>query len=260
MRRQSHRRVLPAVIAAAGLLLAGCGDSEPSGQEPTDGQTGTEQASGAATDGAGQAPAENIEDGVYAGNGVLLPVPDGFTVNQQALSQGIVAAVSQNGSQQLTAQAVDTAQLQGQGQDLDLDTLVESVRSQIQAEPTVDEEVELANAERAHRLTYLEMPAQNQATPTEGTESAAPQLNSATIVIAESGDGVVGEFSFSASAEEYDQAIADRLVAEAGFDPDSDPPAVPQQQPSAPADGGTSSGGNASEPATEQSTEQSTDG
>ena len=259
MRRQSHRRVLPAVIAAAGLLLAGCGDGEQAGQEPTDGQTGTEQTSGTATEGSAPDPAENIEDGVYAGNGVLLPVPDGFTVNPQALSQGIVAAVSQNGSQQLTGQAVDTSQLQGQSQDLDLDTLVDSVRSQIQAEPAVDEEVELANAERAHRLTYLEMPAQNQATPTEGTESAAPQLNSATIVLAESGDGLVGEFSYSASAEAYDQEIADVLVAEAGFDPDSDPPAVPQQ-PTAPTDGGTSSEGTASEPATEQSTEQSTDG
>lgn len=229
--RQSHRRGLIALTAVAGLLLAGCGDSEQAAQEdPTAGETGTEEG---AEDPTGAAapddPNQDVEDGVYRGNGVLLPVPDGFTLNQQAFAQGIVAAVSEGGTQQMTAQAVDAAQLEGSGQELDLQTLVDGVRQQIDQEPEVDEEVELANAQAAHRLTYLEMPAQQEGAPP----------SSATILIAESGDGIVGEFAFSAAAEDYDQETAELLLAEAGFDPESEPPEVPQQQAPAPQQGQT---------------------
>lgn len=242
--RQSHRRALVALTAASGLLLAGCsGGGDEAAQDPTNGQTGTEQSTGAAQDPA-QDPSQDIEDGVYAGSGVLLPVPDGFSVNPQALAQGMVAAVSDDGTQQLTAQAVDTTQLQGQNQDLDLPTLVDSVRGQIEQEPAVDEEIELANAENAHRLTYLEMPSQGGAQG-GATEGAQPP-SSATIVIAESGDGLIGEFSFSAAASDYDEETAELLLAEAGFDPESEPPQMPQpQQQPAPQGDGTA-------PATEQ--------
>lgn len=238
--RRSYKQGL-ALTAAAGLLLAGCGDDQaqdatetPASEQPADAPTSGEELDEQAledltggTEGL-EDPNEDIEDGVYRGNGVVLPVPEGWSLNQQAFAQGIVAAVSEDQTQQMTAQVVDTAAMEASGQDMDLDSLIDGVREQIPQEPEVDEDVDLAGADRAHRLTYLDLPA-----PQEGAPSS-----SATIVIAEGGDGLVGEFAFSATTDTYDDEVAALLVAEAGFDPDSEPPepAQPQQQP-APQDG-----------------------
>lgn len=239
--RRSYNRGL-ALIAVAGMLLAGCGDDQA--QEAADtaspeAQAGTEQ-TGTEPPGPEQPgteamedPNDDVEDGVYRGNGVVLPVPEGWSLNQQAFAQGIVAAVSEDQTQQMTAQAVDTEAMQAAGQDMGLDSLVDGVRQQIQQEPEVDEDVDLSGAERAHQLTYLELPAQQE----------GGQTSSATIVIAEDGNGLVGEFAFSATADSYDEEVAKLLVEQAGFDPDSEPPALPQppQQP-APQDDGSTEG------------------
>lgn len=226
--RTRSRRGFVALTAVAGLLLAGCSGEGDGAEAPATDQTGTEQATegegteAPATEGQAQGdPNADVEDGTYRGNGVVLPVPEGWTINQQAMAQGVVAAMNEDGTQQMTAQAIDAEQLEASGQDLGLDTLVDGIRSQIEQEAEVDEEVQLAGADQAHRLTYLEMPSQQEGQP----------ASSATIVIANSEDGLIGEFSFTATTDQYDDALASRLVDEAGFDPDSEPPELPQQQP-----------------------------
>lgn len=163
-------------------------------------------------------PNDDIEDGVYRGSGVVLPVPDGWSLDEGAFAQGVIAALSEDGSQQMTARAVDTEEAEGEVASFDVETLVSGIRQQIPQEPDVDEEVEITGAVRAHRLTYLELPPQQEGGPTTRV----------TIVIAEDGGGVVGEFAFSALAESYDEEQAEQLVTQAGFDPDSDPPTLPQ--------------------------------
>lgn len=224
------------------MVLAGCGDGDAAQDDAASDDVA--QSDEGAEGGEGQPeqpeqpdlpdPAENIEDGVYSGNGVLLPVPDGWAIDPGALQQGVVAALDEGGEQQLTAQAIDAEALAASGQELDLDTLVDGLRQQVPQEPEVDEEVELAGAARAHRLTYTDLPGQQ-----EGGEES-----SATIVVAEDGEGLFGEFAFTATADAYEPEVADLLLAEAGFDPDSEPlpPPPPQpQQPPAP-EGGDQSG------------------
>lgn len=233
--RRSYKQGL-ALTAVAGMLLAGCGDGQSDDEaqeapaqtegtsqpdtETTEGSEPDEKAPGDPT-GSGQAmedPNEDVEDGVYRGNGVVLPVPDGWSMDPTAISQGVVAAVSEDGTQQMTARAVETEDTEAAGQAMDLDSLVDSVREQVGQDAEVDEGVELDGAERAHRLTYLDLPAQQEGGPD----------SSATIVIAE-GDGLVGEFALSAPTENYDKDAASLLVEQAGFDPNSEPPALPQQ-------------------------------
>lgn len=246
--RRSHKRGL-ALTAVAAMFLAGCGTDQGQEADETstpDESSATDQPETGATDGEQpdadaledlmggtegmEDPNEDVEDGVYRGVGVVLPVPEGWSLNQQAFAQGVVAAASEDQTQQLTARAVDTAAMEAAGQDMALDSLVAGVKESVEQEPEVDEEVELAGADRAHRLTYLDIPG-----PQEGAPSS-----SATIVVAEGGDGLVGEFVFSATTDSYDEDVTSQLLEQAGFDPNSEPPAPPQpQQQPAPQDGAT---------------------
>jgi hypothetical protein len=223
--RQSWKRGL-AITAVAALALAGCGDDN--GDEPQDEtpeEMGDEEAlDDLMGDSDMEDPNEDIEDGVYAGSGVLLPVPDGWQLDPQAMSQGIVAAISEDQQQQMSARAIDTAEAEAQGQDMDFDVLLDSVREQLGQDAEVDEEVDFENAERAQRLTYTALPPQQEGMPESDV----------TIVLAEDGNGLVGEFTFAAPSDEYDEALADQLLAEGGFDPDSEPPEMPQMQQPAP--------------------------
>lgn len=243
-----------ALTAVAGMLLAGCGDDQAPDTAET--PTSTDAATGEATDAptaqgapteALEDPNDDVEDGVYRGNGVILPVPEGWELNQQAFAQGIVAAVSEDGSQQMTAQAVQTAEIEAQGQDMDLESLLDGIRQQIEQEATIDEDADVTGADRAHRLTFLDLPARQEG----GSES------SATIVIAET-DELVGEFAYSATTETYDEEIASLLVEEAGFDPDSEPPAIPQppQPQQQPAPEGDTEGATGDDTGTDEPTEE----
>ncbi len=237
--RTSWRRGL-VLTAAIGLFLAGCGDAEP--EEDVDGeeQTSTDQDEDPSGDAAGEEeldeealedllaeqedlpdPNEDVEDGIYRGNGVVLPVPDGWSIDPGALLQGVVAAFPEDGSQQLTARAVDTEQAEASGADpLEFDSLVDSVRQQVEQDAEADEEIEVVGAERAHRLSFLDLPGQQEGQPDTGI----------TLVLAESGT-VLGEFVYSAGSADYDDQIASLLVDEAGFDPDSVVPPAPAPAP-----------------------------
>jgi hypothetical protein len=237
--RTSWRRGL-VLTAAVGLFLAGCGDAEPKEDEAGDAETSTEESEGEdpAGDASGEEeldeeeldeealedllagqedlpdPNEDVVDGVYRGNGVVLPVPEGWSIDPAAMMQGVVAAFPEDGSQQLTARAVDTEQAEAGGAGpIELEGLVDSVRQQIGQDAATDEEVELVGADRAFRLTYLDLPGQQEGQPDTGI----------TLVLAESG-GLVGEFVYSAGSADYDEQVVSLLVEEAGFDPDSEVP------------------------------------
>ena len=223
MRRRFPRAAVMA--AAAVLALAACGDDadEQAAQEGEDVEDLDEDA---LDDLLGDQedmddPNEDVEDGIYRGNGVILPVPDGWSLDPMAFQQGLVAAVSEDGNQQLTAQAIDITEAEEMGQPMDLDTLLDGVREQVGEDAEVDEEIELEGAERAHRLTYTDLPAQQEGAP----------ASSATLVLAEDGNGLIGEFAFSAAVDDYDEAVESLLLGEAGFDPDSEPPEPMMQQP-----------------------------
>jgi hypothetical protein len=244
--RTSWRRVL-VLTAAIGLFAAGCGTEQPQEAGAGDEQTSTESSedeepSGEAT---GEEdldeealedlladqqelpdPNDDVEDGVYRGNGVVLPVPEGWSIDPGALLQGVVAAIPEDGAQQLTARAVDTDQAEAGGAEpIVFDSLVASVRQQVEQDAETDEEIEVVGADRGHRLTYLDLPGQQEGQPDAGI----------TLVLAESAGRLLGEFVYSAASADYDDQIASRLVEEAGFDPDSEVPAPVQTPAPAPA-------------------------
>lgn len=213
MRRRAHRHL--ALVAVGVLTLAACGDTTPEEQDVTEQQDGD-----AATDDLDdpqaqpelQDPNEDVVDGVYRGQGVVLPVPDGWALDEGAFAQGVVAAISEDGAQQLTAQALDVDGLTGpEGEEFDLDELLDNVRGLGDAD--VDEEVDIEGAERAHQLTFVELPAAQEDLPS----------TSATIVLAEDGAGLVGEFAYGTTGQEPDEAIEELFLSTIGFDPDSEP-------------------------------------
>lgn len=258
--RNSFRRGI-VLTAAIGVVLAGCGDAQEGDDGAADEQAASDASEGDETDGdeaesedaeAGDGadgeeldeealedlmaeqedlpdPNEDVQDGVYRGNGVVLPVPEGWSIDAAAFQQGVVAAVPEDGAQQLTAQAIDAAQAEAAGAEpLEFDTLLDGVREQVDQDAEMDEEVELAGADRAHRLTYLDLPGQQEGQPDSGV----------TIVLAEGPEQLIGEFVYSAGSEDYDESIASQLVDQAGFDPDSELPAPAPAPAPAPDEGG----------------------
>jgi hypothetical protein len=215
-----------AVLSAAALLLAACGDGdtvdEQTAPDELDGELSEEELEDIEdllgdTGGLGD-PNDLVEDGVFRGAGVVLPVPEGWSLDQTAYAQGVIAAISEDGTQQMSAQAIDAETLAAGGQDVDLELLLDNVRQL--GPPDVDESVELTGATEAHRLTYLQLPAQQEGLPD----------NSATIVLAEDDRGLIGEFTVSAASEDYDSDLEELLLEGAGFDPDSEPrtPEIPE--------------------------------
>ena len=220
-----------AATAVVALALAGCAGDEPAEDDTAADTEETEDLDALLDDEQPEMedPNEDIQDGVYRGLGVVLPVPDGWSLNQDAFAQGVVAAISEDGAQQFSAQAIDTDEAEAAGQPVpDLDTLLDDFRQQIGRDADVDETIELEGAERAHRLTYLDLPPEQ--------EGAAE--SSATIVFAE-GNGRVAQFLFGAASEDYDQSLESVLLEGAGFDADSSPPEIPAMPPPAPEDSGT---------------------
>lgn len=245
--RTSLRRGL-ALTAAVGLLLAGCGDDESQEDSAGDEQAEDDRTAGEDSGGEGDGPDEqeledmldeqgmadpneDVEDGVYRGNGVTLPVPEGWSLDPMAFQQGIVAAMSEDGSQQMSARAMDVGEAgAADDQSMELDSVLDNVRQQVEQEAETDEEVDLAGADRAHQLTYRELPAEQEEQPDSGV----------TLVLAEGGESLLGEFTYTAAEDAYDNELASLLVDEAGFDPDSEPPEMPQAQPAPEGEGGES--------------------
>jgi hypothetical protein len=209
-------------LAATAALVAACGaaDDDPAAQAP-DGQEapGEPGADDPALEGEDpfaegeldlEDPNEQVADGAYRGEGIVLPVPEGWRVDEMAFAQGLVLAMPEAGNEQLAGQAVDTADL---GEDLDFDELVDANRAQFESEPTEDEEIDLDGAAQAHLLRFDALPPQQDGQP-EG---------SLLLVMADDGEGRIAVFNYAAPTEDYDDGNAELLLSAAGFDPDSEP-------------------------------------
>jgi hypothetical protein len=112
-----------AVAAAAALTLAACGEDNDEQALPDDEEAADELEDldeEALDDMMGEGedmpdPNDDVEDGIYAGDGVILPVPDGWQLDPQAAAQGAVVAMSEDGQSQLVAQAVDAEEAEAHG-------------------------------------------------------------------------------------------------------------------------------------------------
>jgi hypothetical protein len=156
-------------------------------------------------------PNEHVEDGVFRGDGIVLPIPDGFELEPNAYLQGLVAAVTPDGLQQIAGQAVDTDTMPDQA--LGIEELAESNEEQFG--PSVsDEETDVDGATRARLMHFDGIPAQME---------GDPEL-SLVLIIAEDGEGEVAIFNYVAPSEDFDEAEAEDRLTGVGFDPDSSPP------------------------------------
>jgi hypothetical protein len=209
-------------LAATAALIAACGTADDDQAAQPDDQL--EQPDAEGEDPFGDQPEltdpnEQVADGSYRGEGIVLPVPDGWRLDEMAFAQGLVLAMPDDGSQQFFGQAVDTDDLP---EEIDFDELVAANRDQFEVGPTEDEEIELEGAAQAHLLRFDELPAQQEGEP-DGT---------LVLVIADDGDGQIAVFNYAAPSDDFDDDHADLLLRAAGFDPDSDPsPPAPMGEP-----------------------------
>jgi hypothetical protein len=159
------------------------------------------------------------DDGVFRGEGIVLPIPAGFELEPMAFMQGLIAAVTEDGRHQVAAQAVDTATIP---EPLDIDGLAEANAEQF-GEPVTDEETEVDGATRARQMRFEGVPSGQEDTP---------ELT-LVLVIAEDGDGEIAIFNYVSPTEDFDEDDAELVLAGIGFDPDSSPP-DPEPAPQAP--------------------------
>ena len=222
-----HRIRLAACVAAAALLVA-CGDGA---DQPEDAGLETpgpdEQAEGEA---APEAEQPEIVDGVFAGEGVVLPLGEGWEIDPNALQQGVVVAAPTGGEEEqllIAAAAIEQNPLLG-FDGVSYEEALELLRGLGGETPATDEEIDLAGAARAHLVIHEDL-------EIEGEEETTNQMN----VIAEDDEGSLLLFNYAAITAAYDAELQDRLVAEGGFDPDSEPtiPVMPDPEGGEPAPG-----------------------
>lgn len=164
-------------------------------------------------------PNEQVVDGEFRGEGIIMPVPDGFELDPNAFMQGLVAAVTADGERQIAGQAVDVDTLPDSP---DLDELVEANSAQF-GEPASDEPVDVTGAAEARQLRYDTLPAQME---------GQPDLT-LLLIVADNGEGRLAVFNYVAPVDDYDNDEAEATLSTVGFDPDSAPqaPAAPAPAP-----------------------------
>jgi len=160
-------------------------------------------------------PNEQVADGVLAANGLIVPAPEGWSFDPMAFAQGISVASAPEGLEQLAAQVLLPDALP---EGMDFDTILEDARGSVDQEPDVEQDVEVTGAVRAIELRYLDLPFQQGEIDTEISEIS---------VIAEREDGALALFNYTADVDDFDDGVAEQLLATAGFDPDSEPQPLP---------------------------------
>ena len=226
-------RTTTTTVAALALVLAACGNADDGADAPDDLPDNEQPPGPDELDddalGDGQATPEDpfaglpdlqaqVEDGTFRGEGIVLPIPEGWEFEPTAQMQGqVLATEGDEGLQQIFGQAVDVEDL---GEAVTFDELLDSNREQFPGEePAVDEEIDLEGAEQAHQLRYDALPP---------TQEGLPEV-SIVLIVADDGDGRLGSFNYAAATDEFEDAVAEQFVNVVGFDPDSDP--TPPQMP-----------------------------
>jgi hypothetical protein len=166
-------------------------------------------------------PNDYVVDGVFAANGVVLPAPEGWSFDELAFASGVALALAPEDEEQIAAEAVDPATLP---EEVTFEEVVAANRDTVDQAPVVDEAIDLPGARRAIQLRYLDLPT------SEDAPEGQPASTSVVLLVAEREDGVLGVFNYAAASEDFDDQIAELLLATAGFDPDSDP-AAPAPRP-----------------------------
>lgn len=217
-----------ATVLAGIALVAACTEAEPD-EAAVDEPDAVEEELPDDLEGLLDAEPEDVEvddDGNFRGQGVVVPVPDGWQVDPAALDAGLVTATpDMQGLPGLAAAAGigDNPFLGFQG--MDFEAALDAVRQlDPQADPTVDESVDIAGAERARLLVFegLESPVAEGQEPLPDTDQM--------VVLAEDAAQGLAIFNYSAETGAYDDGIEQLLLAEAGFDADSEPtlPEMPE--------------------------------
>lgn len=171
----------------------------------------------------GDAPVEASSE--FAGQGIVLPVPEGWKINQGAVGTGtIVAQPEGEGQRQLLLGAADIlGGGAGTAADQSLSDMVDNLRSGINAEPTVDESIDMKGAAEAHQLVYESLEPNPTASPTGATAGPTTQL----VILARSSEGEFAIFNYVAPADAYNDSVAQLLRTRGGLDPNSEPTRQP---------------------------------
>jgi hypothetical protein len=186
-------------------------DEQPDDEQPGDGPTAME-------DQALQLELPDVEDGVIRTEGVVVPVPDGWTLDETAFSQGVIGISPDTGadgevpSQLLIASGAIGSNPVFGVQGLGYEDILELYGSLLPGGPDLDEDVEVDGSDRARLLRYNDIAVQEGQDPTDEV-----------LLVVDAGDGRVALFNYAAPSDEFDEDVLQLLLAEAGIDPDSEP-------------------------------------
>lgn len=209
-----------AALVASALLLGCTGADAPAGDAPTVTTVPTGQAAGGVTDEAEAgatdgAPADDpgeVEDGVIAAQGVVVPLPDGWARSETAADQGLIAiapamAEGEVPEEFVVAGPVERSPLAGAAGGT-FEGALGAIREAYPGVPDIDEEVEIRGAERARLLRFDGITAREGAPPT--TE---------LVILAAGDSGGLWVFTYTAPPRDFDEALADDLVETARLAP-----------------------------------------
>lgn len=170
-------------------------------------------------------PSLLVRKGRFTGQGVIVPVPDGWDVDRNNLAAGQVIVTPGDivDTQRIVvADDVLTSPYSGLEGD-SLKELVRQVRRARDDEPLVDKALKkFKGAERAHQLLFETASRTGATEGTEGTPPPGPPVRE-LMILAESPDGQFALFYYRALKADFNPGLARRLRKQAGLDPDSEP-------------------------------------
>jgi hypothetical protein len=156
-----------------------------------------------------------VDDDRARGVGVVLPLPSGWELDPGPATQGALFSTSGEAEPEqllLGVAGIEDDPFSG-FEGASFDEALEVIRGSVPQPPDRDEPVDLAGARSAQLLEYEEIP---------GGEDGGPASYQA-VVLAEDTDGTLALFNYVALSGSEDRSFVDRLLGEAGFDPDSEP-------------------------------------
>lgn len=215
-----------ACLLAATVLVVACGDGDADDQAADD-LDGLEDELPEDLDDLLEPELDEVEldeDGKFRGQGVVVPIPDGWEVDPAGLESGVVIAGPPEGEglpALAAAAGIERNPFLG-FEGLGYEPTLEALRGlDPEGEAVVDEPVDLAGAERAHLLVFEAL-----ASPEVEGQESLPDTDQ-LVVLAEDSAEQVTIFNYTAETGSYDEEIQELILAEAGLDPDSEP-AIPE--------------------------------